>query len=183
MDYEKKYNEALEKARQLCAYPTTKPFISDLQDLFQELAESEDEKIRKAIVNAIHNYAYRLEEKIPTEWLTWLEKQGEQKPAEPRFRFSIGDVIKSENEEPLTITKIDDKGYWSNDLFICGFEYSYKWELIGKLIDTPVWSEEDENMLNNCIAAIVHPDCFSYSFRDEAEVWLKSLKGRMQKGK
>ena len=43
----KRYDEALEKARQLCAYPTTKPFISDLQDIFPELKESEDEKIKK----------------------------------------------------------------------------------------------------------------------------------------
>ena len=44
------YDEALEKVRQLCAYPTTKPFISDLKDLFPELAESADERIRKALI-------------------------------------------------------------------------------------------------------------------------------------
>ena len=32
-----RYDEALEKARKLCAYPTTKPFISDLQEIFPEL--------------------------------------------------------------------------------------------------------------------------------------------------
>ena len=164
----------------------------DVERLFSLVSNANKDEVIRCLINGMKFY---YENNKEATWGTdkWsmpvkhiievLEKQGEQKPAEPRFRFSIGDEIKSENEEPLTITKIDDKGYWSNDLFICGFEDSYKWELIGKLIDTPVWSEEDENMLNNCIAAIVHPDCFSYSFMDEAEVWLKSLKGRMQKGK
>ena len=125
MDYEKKYNEALEKARQLCAYPTTTPFISDLQDLFPELAESEDEKIRKAIVNAIHNYAYRLEEKIPTEWLTWLEKQ-----------------------------------------------------------TSTMWTEEDEIHVYNIIHFLEEPSMLENNepYKKIVIEWLKSLKGRIQKG-
>jgi len=47
-------------------------------------------------------------------------------------KFNIGDEIKTTNEEPLTITKIDDKGYWSGDLFVCSFEDSTKWKLVGK---------------------------------------------------
>ena len=47
MDYEKKYKEALEKARQLCEYPTTMSFISDLQDIFPELKESESDKNKR----------------------------------------------------------------------------------------------------------------------------------------
>ena len=39
----KRYDEALGKARQLCAFPTSKPFISDLKDLFPELKESDSE--------------------------------------------------------------------------------------------------------------------------------------------
>ena len=81
MDYEKKYKEALEKARQLCAYPTTKPFISDLQDIFPELAESWDKKIRKRLITDFGTIGKK-------EWgglevkdiLAWLKKQGEQKP-------------------------------------------------------------------------------------------------------
>ena len=54
--------------------------------------ESDDEKIRKAIINAIHDYAYRLEEKIPTEWLTWLEKQGVQKPVNVKPHLPDGSI-------------------------------------------------------------------------------------------
>lgn len=79
--YEKKYKEALEKARQLCAYPTSKPFISDLQDLFPELTESNDERIRKELIDAIlglwDNDALPmpLSVKRKDEWIAWLEKQ------------------------------------------------------------------------------------------------------------
>lgn len=55
----KRYDKALEKARQLCAYPTSKPFISDLQDLFPELVESKpvewSEKDKKMFEKVIAN--------------------------------------------------------------------------------------------------------------------------------
>ena len=59
----------------------------------------------------------------------------EQKPALIIPKFRVGDEIKTTNEAPLTITKITDSGYWSEDLFICSFENSAKWELVGKLVD------------------------------------------------
>ena len=73
--------------------------------------------------------------------------QQEQKHAEKKElkkieqKFNIGDEIKTANEEPLTITKIDEKGYWSEDLFICGFDDTAKWEVVGQ---KTAWSEEDE---------------------------------------
>jgi len=90
----KAYDEALEKARQLCVYPTTKPFISDLQDLFPELREeSEDERIRKAILELVKQSSAILDKQNQNNMIAWLEKQGknlimakspqlgEQKPA------------------------------------------------------------------------------------------------------
>ena len=74
----KAYDEALEKARQLCAYPTTKPFISDLQDLFPELKENEGERIRKKIIATIHLYYGEPLEDEAKEMIFWLEKQCEQ---------------------------------------------------------------------------------------------------------
>jgi len=85
-----------------------------------------------------------------------FEKQGEQKPYGQRKecegcqfnyggvckgycalkrnepKFKVGDKIKTSNEESLTITKIDEKGYWSEDLFICGFDEECIWDLVGK---------------------------------------------------
>lgn len=87
----KRYDEALGKARQLCDYPTSKPFISDLQDLFPELKESEDEQIRKEdedvrkwLISQLEiksdvNNSRELELMI-LKSIAWLEKQGEQNP-------------------------------------------------------------------------------------------------------
>ena len=47
---------------------------------------------------------------------------------EPKFK--VGDEIKTANEESLTITKIDEKGYWSKDLFICSFDEECIWDLV-----------------------------------------------------
>ena len=83
-NYEKKYKEALEKARQLCDYPTTKPFISDLQDIFPELKESkgnEDKRIRKAISDILLIDSDEIREILDSNNVlmqdidTWLEKQ------------------------------------------------------------------------------------------------------------
>ena len=52
-----------------------------------------------------------------------------------KLKFQIGDEIKTANEGSLTITRIDCFGYWSDDLFICSFENSARWELIGKPVD------------------------------------------------
>lgn len=69
MNYEEKLNLAKEALKSGSYDKETIEYI------FPELKESEDERIRKEIIKAIHNYAFRLEEKIPTEWLDWLEKQ------------------------------------------------------------------------------------------------------------
>lgn len=77
MDYEKKYKEALERARQF----SEKPYLEDSKGIvdyiFPELKESEDEKIRKSLIDMLKN-----DEKCYLEEIAWLEKQGEQKPAE-----------------------------------------------------------------------------------------------------
>ena len=90
MNYEQKYKEALEKARQLCAYPTTKPFISDLKDLFPELSESEDEKVIrdiKVVLECSATKFFKEEGKMPIWYdraVAWLEKQDE-----PQVRTGI----------------------------------------------------------------------------------------------
>lgn len=49
-----------------------------------------------------------------------------------KIKFRVGDEIITENEESLTITKIDKEGYWSNDLFICDFDSECVWDLVEK---------------------------------------------------
>ena len=113
MDYEKKYKEALEKARKLYTYPTTKPFISELQDLFPELKESkesEDEIVIAALksgINGLLKKEYHLKgiggisfDRI----IAWLEKQDEQKHVDKvKPKFKVGDWVVYENRVGLII--------------------------------------------------------------------------------
>ena len=78
MNYEKKYKEALERARKLYNEAKTLDYTQDMEDyetIFPELQESEDERIRKEIFHFV------LENTLTTDmrqhrWLAWLEKQG-----------------------------------------------------------------------------------------------------------
>ena len=117
-----RYDEALEKAHQLCAYPTTKPFISDLQDLFPELAESEDEKIRREIINYFkcQTRDEPSRKDIHNKWINWLEKQADKdklikelseykvKYAQEVLENHINSMSNKDNER---LRKAEEKGY------------------------------------------------------------------------
>lgn len=75
MDYEKKYKEALERARDLMTNQNPPAFDKDLISLiFPELKESEDERIKREILElvSIAGNGNQFE-----EIKDWLEKQGE----------------------------------------------------------------------------------------------------------
>ena len=89
-----------------------------------------------------------------------------------KLKFKVGDEVITENEKSLTITKIDEEGYWSNDLFICGFNTEHVWNLVEQ---KPTWSEEDDMML----------ECVLDKIGDlgtgvMCKGWLKSLKNRIK---
>lgn len=82
MDYEKKYKETLKKIENLRGYSLECNNMID--ELFPELKESEDEKIRKALIHALknldkdhYNMIY-LDGFSIQQCLAWLEKQGEK---------------------------------------------------------------------------------------------------------
>lgn len=78
----KRYNEALERAREW--YNETEPdsYTCIVESIFPELKESKDEKIRKEIISAVNIYCseYSRGTKVREDMLAWLEKQGKQKP-------------------------------------------------------------------------------------------------------
>lgn len=89
MDYEKKYKEALEKARKLYDDAKVLEYTQDMEDyetIFPELKESEDEVFRKYILKCCEETIYAddrgLELSMDTtkKLKNWLEKQCEQKP-------------------------------------------------------------------------------------------------------
>ena len=86
MDYEKKYNEALEMAK----YYHDRDNIQFLENIFPELKESEDERIRQRIIHALHGDVLEMSE--IKEAIDWLEKQGtpSKLSEEEQNRFAKG---------------------------------------------------------------------------------------------
>ena len=77
--YEKKYNEALKRARELVAKWTGKNkdfYIGDYSYIFPELRESEDERVIRTLYYLVRDHDW-LNGATKGEALTWLEKQKE----------------------------------------------------------------------------------------------------------
>ena len=81
MDYEKKYKEIVGQIKKAYLYAQTDSTKAVLEEIFPELKESEDERIKEAIIATIHLYYGEPLEDEEKEMLAWLEKQGRQKPA------------------------------------------------------------------------------------------------------
>jgi hypothetical protein len=80
MDYEKKYNEALKLATFYHGNCPSEPERKKLEKMFPELKESEDERIRRTLVEYFGPMAQLdLVRGVPIQKIRdWLEKQKEQ---------------------------------------------------------------------------------------------------------
>lgn len=70
-----KYNELLEKAKEAYKKCATYEGRIILESLFHELAESEDEKIRKEIIAVFKGQITFTTEEQGKKYIAWLEKQ------------------------------------------------------------------------------------------------------------
>ena len=98
MDYEKKYKEALERASKLRFQNPFDTVSQMMEHVFPELKESEDERIRKALVKLFQDCGDTDIEFCNTgfsyqEIFAWLEKQGEQKQETNYPKFTFNDVL------------------------------------------------------------------------------------------
>jgi hypothetical protein len=198
MEYEKKYKEALEVAkRKLCfdkAGMVDSFTPNDIYEMFPELKESDDERIRKELIGFLRNIPnsnYTCE-----EMALWLEKQGVQP------RYNIGDVICDKscttlNKEAQPNMEIVDI---RNGMYICdkgSFPVSQQdeYELVGKRIDTKLNNESVSNELREASFAharkeIKNPTCpgneefeLIYTFEEGAkwEAAQKSIRSKEDK--
>ena len=81
----KAYDEALEKAKKYHEEYWQVDAKDITETLFPQLRESEDEKIRKEIIDFLETIPASELKRIPrpiSEWFSYLAKQKEQKPAE-----------------------------------------------------------------------------------------------------
>ena len=95
MDYKEKVI-ALLKSQEL-----SKEQKEKLENIFPELKESEDEKVRKDIISYIQVANQVIPQFQKDKWIAWLEKQGEKKPQR---------MISAEAKEAMY-----DKPAWSEE--------------------------------------------------------------------
>ena len=113
MDYEKKYKEALEKARPFSEHPLQEDSSNIVEYIFPELNESKS--IRLWLIDLLSTMQYHHcdeDMEMGNKALAWLEAQGEQKTTdkvEPKFKF--GDWVVSPNGVYWHIDKISNDRY------------------------------------------------------------------------
>lgn len=123
MNYEKKYKDALERAKGLLEGMDEGDYLAsseDIENLFPELAESEGERMRKAIIDFLKNIEEENESSLifgnttTTDMIAWLEKQGEKKPCiteEPTPKFKAGNKVIFTNGNVGKIVIVGTHGY------------------------------------------------------------------------
>ena len=148
-----------------------------IEYIFPELKESEDERIRKALIQHIKDKVSVILGWRKEELINWLEKQGEQKTINKvKPKFKVGDIIKYVGEreefskEKHTIKKIFDDFYLTIDDTYIPFKFEEYYTLINQ---NQSWSEEDEMMLE-CVLDKISDLGTGEMCKD----WLKSLKER-----
>lgn len=157
------YDEALERAKELLlGNEHSNTIRSYFEHIFPELKESEDERIRKKIINFLRSPFVNeniTDEKV-APWLSWLEKQKEHVP---------------ENEESGTRKEQKptsfNEPYNSDDyeVVVEGNATSLK-----RKEQKPAWSEEDEDRIRQIERIAQQAGC-TQKLQEEIHDWLKSL--------
>lgn len=97
----KAYDKALEKARLVLQEKGNEPDgASILSELFPELIESEDEKIRKELVSIVDGYFSDKTSQQRKAYIAWLERQGEHVAF--RKGIQVGDKV-TRNEDGILV--------------------------------------------------------------------------------
>lgn len=171
MDYKQKYDNALGRAKAL--YAKGAPDSLYLEEMFPELKENEDEKIRNALVKYLEalddeDIRYGVSFK---EMRSWLEKQKRHNPLSKDEEYTLARIIEY----------LEDNGCpskWKDLLYdVYALPYQKERKPAG-------WSEEDERMCQETIDWF-EKKCFPYALESqnparESIKWLKSLKQRMK---
>ena len=92
MDYEQKYKDALELAREFrrqAIAHNAEAEVFALESIFPELRESEDERIRRELIEYLRGDLDDITTDDTDRWIAWLEKQKEQNPAEKSSMLKI----------------------------------------------------------------------------------------------
>ena len=175
----KAYDEALERAKEchIDGLSLHQPVKDVIEHIFPELKESEDEKIRKVLVDMFKGYnIQKVGDFTDKEIIAWLEKQGEHKPATKLELDENGEPILTPFEAELFSMMSDAwQGYLlGEEVNIAEIVKEHSVELLEKANEQkPAWSEEDDRNLSIAIQYV-----FQHGYLSTVN-WLKSLKQRI----
>ena len=185
----KRYDGALERAKEQSSKCCLDKIV--LEDIFPELKESEDERMKKLCISVVKQFAAvcRKEDKYLPEvekCIAWLEKQGEQKPA---------DKVEPKKEDTSELTPFEAElfsmmsdawqGYQlGEEVNIVEIVKEHSSELLERANEqSHAWSEEDEQIFN-----VMKSELEKYIMLKQYGTplsvydieWFKSLKDRVQ---
>ena len=144
----KRYDEALERTRELYSQHWVEWSDKDIESIFPELKESEDEEIRKEIISFLQlPHPQFVGERKQEKWIAWLEKQG-QKPVE----WSEEDETKIKSI--ITFLKSPSLCAMNGNKGIIDENIKYLKSLKNRVYPKQEWSEEDEHNLNAVLGYI-----------------------------
>ena len=143
----KRYDEALGKARRYYDEYKTRDnilYVEDMEEMFPELKESEEERIRKVLINGFNKLdksAVWYNGITNGQILAWLEKQGEQKSIDDLTQQEAMDIAVGKCFEQCEQKPVEPQ----QDML--------SQEKYAKAVDESIygeqksWSEEDEDKL------------------------------------
>lgn len=180
----KRYDEAIERAEEINKEHSKKGFkpSDDVLYIFPELTESEDEKIRKALIKLVkkagEGYENVTEGVSIQKTISWLKEQGNPIDINPsEFDLHLNKLLKQFE----TLPKEELASSLSFYLNVVQNNEAYKSDENQGEQKPVEWSEEDEEYLEYVIGMVE----WYIIARDEpkrrkVKEWLKSLKERVQ---
>lgn len=188
------YDEALERARiwQNHLYDTNdRDYADELNYIFPDLKEPEDERIRKELIGFLRNIPnsnYTCE-----EMALWLEKQGEQKHTDMvealRTEYekgradTISEMKSSWSEEDvkkpnggIVLEDFNDgNGFYKVNLAYLNEEQVKEIEELVKRWDCQPKENEDESIISDLLDYFDEDKCLKHEVNDVVK-WLKTIK-------
>ena len=181
-DYKKKYEAAIKAAKK---YQGAHIILTEdvIEEMFPELRDSEDERIRKEIIDIINSYdvahlkATGLPSRIP-EYISWLEKQGKPTDINPsEFDLQLNRLLKEFESLPKE-ELVNSLSFYLNGV---QNDSTYKEEKQG---DTSSWGLIDDIKIDNICQLIQgHMKAMPDTAKVHFVKFLKSLRERFTQKK
>ena len=170
----KVYDALFVKAQRIYNKENDVLILHTIEDLFPELKENEDERIRKKLIEAVKGDMVVGSTKDKQRAIVWLEKQGEQ-----NLNTDFSDLRTWKYIVDAVLTEKEGIGQYLDSPFT--EEVAKKLQKrFGNIEQKPAWSEEDDIMVHDIDYALRCQITYSKSRLNSMSSWIYELKDRIQ---